>query len=112
MKTLIDLFGLFEKRNKEVFIYRTGIRRFTYTYLELYSFSLRMANYLLSRGIGEGDRVAIWAPNSPFWAVSYFGIILAGGIVVPVDFASGLKRAETIVRLSGAKFIIQSIYKF
>jgi long-chain acyl-CoA synthetase len=112
MKTLIDLFRLFEKRNKEVFIYRTGIRRFTYTYLELYSFSLKMANYLLSQGIREGDRVAIWAPNNPFWAVSYFGIILAGGIVVPVDFASGLKRAETIVRLSGAKFIIQSTYKF
>jgi len=112
MKTLIDLFKLFEKRNKQAFIYRTGIRRFTYTYLELHSLSLKMAGFLQSKGIKRGDRVAIWAPNNPFWAVSYFGIILAGGIVVPVDFASGLTRAETIIKLSGAKFVIQSTYKF
>jgi long-chain acyl-CoA synthetase len=112
MKTLIDLFALFEKRNKEVFIYRTGIRRFTYSYLQLYSYSLKMAAYLLKQGIKKGDRVAIWAPNDPFWAISYFGIILAGAIVVPIDFASGEKRAETITKLSGTKFIIQSIYKF
>jgi len=56
--------------------------------------------------------VAIWAPNNPFWAVSYFGIILSGGIIVPIDYASGLKRAETIMNLSGAKFVIQSAYKF
>jgi long-chain acyl-CoA synthetase len=112
MKTLIDLFKLFEKRNKGVFIYRTGIRRFTYTYPELYSSSLKMAQYLLSQGIKAGDRIAIWAPNNPFWAVSYFGIILAGAVVVPIDFASGEKRAETIIKLSGAKFIVQSTYKF
>jgi len=112
MKTLVDLFRLFEKRNKEVFVYRTGIRRFTYTYSEFYSLSLAMAAYLLSQGIKKGDKVAIWAPNNPFWAVSYFGIILSGGIIVPIDYASGLKRAETIMNLSGAKFVIQSAYKF
>jgi len=112
MKTLLDLFKLFGQRKKEVFVYRTGIRRFTYTYLELYSSSLRMAAYLVNQGIKEGDRVAIWAPNNPFWAISYFGIILSGAIVVPIDFASGEKRAETITKLSGAKFVIQSVYKF
>jgi len=113
MNTLIDLFKLFEKRgNHEVFVYRTGIRRFTFTYSWLYSSSLKMSSYLLKKGIKSGDRVAIWAPNDPFWAVSYFGIILSGAIVVPIDFASGRKRAETIIKLSGTKFIIQSSYKF
>ncbi len=112
MKTLIDLFKSFKNRDSEVFVYRTGVRRFTFTYPVLYSSSLKMAAYLLHQGIKRGDRVAIWAPNDPFWAVSYFGILLIGGIVVPIDFASGKKRAETIVNLSGAKFIIQSIYKF
>ena len=112
MNTLIDLFGSFKKRNSEVFVYRTGIRRFTFSYSDLYNSSLKMAQYLRKEGIKEGDKVAIWAPNSPYWAFSYFGILLTGAIVVPIDFASGKKRAETILKLSGAKFIIQSNYKF
>ena len=113
MKTLIDLFELFRKRgNDEVFVYRTGIRKFEFTYRQLYDLSLQMVSYLSQQGIKKGDKVAIWAPNSPFWAFSYFGILLTGAIVIPIDFAGGKKRAETIVKLSGAKFIIQSIYKF
>ena len=112
MKTLIDLFKLFEKRNNDVFVYRTGIRKFTFKYSELHGSSLKMAQYLKTQGIKKGDRVALWAPNSPSWAFSYFGILLAGAIAVPIDFAGGKKRAETIVKLSGAKFIIQSNYKF
>jgi len=71
-----------------------------------------MAEYLKIQGIRKGDKIAIWAPNSPSWAFSYFGILLAGAIVIPIDFAGGKNRAETIVKLSGAKFIIQSNYKF
>ena len=112
MKTLIDLFELFKKRNSEAFIYRTGIRRFTFTYANLYESSLLMASYLKEQGIKKGDKVAIWAPNSPSWAFSYFGILLSGAIAIPIDFASGKTRAENIFRLSGAKFIIQSNYKF
>lgn len=113
MKTLIDLFELFKQRGREeVFVYRTGIRRFTFTYSDIYQSSLQMASYLASSGIKKGDRVAIWAPNSPSWAFVYFGILLSGAIVVPIDFNGGKNRAETISKLSKAKFIIQSIYKF
>lgn len=112
MKTLIDLFKTFQKRNTDAFVYKTGIRRFTFNYQDLYKSSLRMANYLKSQGINRGDKVAIWAPNSPSWAFSYFGILLSGAIVIPVDFASGKTRAGNILKLSGAKFIIQSNYKF
>lgn len=112
MKTLVDLFESFKNKREDAFVYRTGIRRFTFTYANLYEFSLLMGTYLKEQGINKGDKVAILAPNSPSWAISYFGILLSGGIVVPIDFASGKTRAETIVRLSGAKFIIQSNYKF
>jgi len=113
MKNLIDLFKLVENRgNREAFVYRTGIRRFTFTYSEIYSYSLQMASYLLNQGIKKGDKVAIWAPNDPFWTIVYLGIILSDAIVVPIDFASGKKRAETILKLSRAKFIIQSNNKF
>ncbi len=113
METLIDLLYLFKKRDKkEAFIYRTGIRRFTFSYGEIYTLSLKMSTFLEKSGIKKGDKVAIWAPNSPFWAVSFFGILLKGAIVVPIDFASGKQRVLDIINHSGAKFIIQSHYKF
>jgi len=113
MKTLIDLFKLFKKRgSEEVFVYRTGIRKFTFRYSELHNSSLKMAQYLKMQGIKRGDKIALWAPNSPSWAFSYFGILLSGAIIIPIDFAGGIQRAETIVKLSGAKLVIQSNYKF
>ena len=111
MSTLIDLFKLFKNRRGEVFVYRTGIRRLIFTYPEIYDLSLRMASFLERKGIRKGDRVALWAANSPWWAVAYFGIILKGAIVVPIDFVSGAKRGERIIELSGAKFLVQSNYK-
>ena len=36
------------------------------------------------RGQG-GDRVAVWAPNSAYWMIAAFGVLTAGGVVVPVS---------------------------
>ena len=36
-------------------------------------------------GVAKGDRVAIWAPNSADWIVAAFGLLTAGGVLVPVD---------------------------
>ena len=112
MKTLFDLFKSFKKQgSEEVFVYRTEIRRFSFTYGQIYDFSLKMAAFLEEKGIKKGDRVALWAGNSPWWAVCFFGIILKGAIVVPIDFISGKTRAQTIIKLSQAKLVIQSNYK-
>jgi long-chain acyl-CoA synthetase len=111
MNTLLDIFKSFKNKKTEAIIYRTGIRRFTYSYQEIYKMSLQFATYLHKQGITKGDRVLIWAPNSPWWVVSFWGIISTGAIVVPVDFISGRERAETIAHLTKAKLIIQSSYK-
>src|SRR5690606_13682831 len=39
----------------------------------------------LGQAFGDGARVLLWAPNSPAWITAYFGIIAAGGIVIPLD---------------------------
>jgi long-chain acyl-CoA synthetase len=112
MQTLTDLLRLFPQRGeKPAIIYRTGVRRFVYTYAELYEFSMRMNSLLALSGIEKGDRVLLWGPNSPWWAVSFWGCVARGAVVVPVDFMSGRERAEMIAGLTGAKLEIQSLYK-
>lgn len=112
MQTLVDLFETFEPRgDKTAFVNRTGIRRFAYSYAELAALALKMAQLLAQRGVVPGDRVLIWGPNSSWWGIAYWGIILRGGIAVPVDFMSDRARAEMILQLTESKVLIQSRFK-
>jgi long-chain acyl-CoA synthetase len=112
MQTLIDLFTTFETLgDKTAFVNRTGIRRLVVSYRELYDLSLKMANLLVQKGVGPGDRVVVWGPNSSWWAVAYWGIIIRGAIAVPVDFMSDIARAESIRSLTQAKCVLQSRFK-
>lgn len=45
----------------------------------------RLAAGLRTQGLGPGDRVALFAPNSTEWIVSALGVISAGGVIVPLD---------------------------
>ena len=55
------------------------------TYEQVNSFSNMVANLLVSRGIQPGDKVALSCPNLPYFTVVYFGILKAGGTVVPLN---------------------------
>src|SRR3989344_4928290 len=112
MKTLVDVFEKFNTRDQTAMVYRTGIRRFVYSYKDLNKMGRRMARWLDEQGVSKGDRVVVWAPNSPWWAVVYWGIILRGAVVVPVDFVSTKDRVQKIAELTKATLVIQSQYKF
>jgi len=56
-----------------------GDRRFTYA--ELGARCRRLASALANRGIGEGDTVAIMAPNIPAMLEAHFGVPMAGAVI-------------------------------
>ena len=58
------------------------------------------------RGIDKGDRVAIWAPNSAEWIIAAFGLLTAGGVLVPVNTRFKAEEAADIIRRSGAKVVL------
>src|SRR5690349_24127651 len=45
----------------------------------------RIAGLLKEKGVEPGDRVGIMLPNVPYFAVVYYGILRAGGVVVPMN---------------------------
>jgi long-chain acyl-CoA synthetase len=55
------------------------------TYRALDAASARVAGLLHERGLGPGDRVGIMMPNVPEFAVVYYGVLRAGGVVVPMN---------------------------
>src|SRR4051794_9471527 len=68
------------------------------TYRELDELSARCARLLQSVGIEPGDRVGVMLPNVPYFPVAYYGVLRAGGVVVPMNVL--LKGRETTFYLS------------
>lgn len=79
----------FRRYDRAIAVVRySGIRRRVTTYGEIAVLAGRFASLLMKRGIGEGDRVLIWAENSAEWIAAFHGCLLRGVLAVPLD-ASG-----------------------
>src|SRR5690242_21427329 len=76
------------------------------TYRALDEASARVAGLLHERGLKQGDRVGIMMPNVAEVPVVYYGVLRAGGVVVPMNPL--LKRREVAYYLadSGAGLIL------
>ncbi|MFP1151461.1 FadD3 family acyl-CoA ligase [Mycobacterium sherrisii] len=57
-------------------------------------------------GIHKGDRVAVWAPNSAEWIIAAFGLLTAGGVLVPVNTRFKTEEAGDIIARSGVKAVL------
>ena len=68
----------------------------------------RAARGLIKMGIKKGDRVALWAPNSPEWIISQMALAKIGAIVVPVDHGAGKEDLHYIMEQSGSRSIIMA----
>src|SRR5919199_759750 len=55
------------------------------TYAQLEDASARVAGLLKAHGLQPGDRVGIMLPNVPYFGIVYYGILRAGGVVVPMN---------------------------
>ncbi|HLR43474.1 MAG TPA: long-chain-fatty-acid--CoA ligase [Pseudogracilibacillus sp.] len=76
------------------------------TYQTLLSKTKKFAQFLQSKGLNKGDRVAIMLPNTPQTVIAYFGAMMAGGTVVQVNPLYTERELEYQMSDSGAKFII------
>src|SRR5262245_24581799 len=76
------------------------------TYAELDERSARLAMLLEARGLQQGDRVGVMLPNVPEFPIAYYGVLRAGGVVVPMNVL--LKRREIAFYLedSGAELLL------
>jgi long-chain acyl-CoA synthetase len=92
----------FASPDKPVALYDGG----RMTYGELDALSNRLAAGLAAAGVRPGDTVALQLPNIPQFLVSYFGILKAGAVVVPLNVM--LKAPEVAFHLgdSRAKLLI------
>lgn len=88
--------------------YQPRYRTEVWTYDRLWQESEAVACWLSEHGVGKGDRVALWAHNSPWWVASFFGAMRLGAIVVPLDVRSSPEFVERVVTQSDPKLALLS----
>src|SRR5579883_102223 len=74
-------------------------------YRELWDRAARVAGGLKKQGIERGDRVAIRLGNSLDWCVAFWGTVMSGAIVVPVNTRFSEPEVEYVINDSGSRFV-------
>ena len=83
-----------------------GLRIARWSYARLASCAYQFARELESRGIGAGDRVIFWSENSPEWIVAFYGCLLRGAVVVPLDLKSAPDFAIRVQQQVSGKLLL------
>jgi long-chain acyl-CoA synthetase len=98
---------------KTAIFYRSdGRKEFTkWSFNKFGEESRRIARGLLAAGLVKGDRVCLWAENRPEWMAVWMGTVIAGIVIVPVDFLASEKECANILSLTGAKAFFHSSRK-
>lgn len=79
-----------------------------FTYRDVRKAAFAASARLEAHGIGEGDRVLLVSEGRPEWGMSYFGVILSGATVVPIDVDLSVEEIDNLCRAAGAKLAIAS----
>jgi long-chain acyl-CoA synthetase len=105
-ETLIDFFGELSVARGEFLVHDDGFRSRGYTYAEVARAARGLAARLHALGIRKGDKVVFWSENRPEWIVAFWGCLLNGIVVVPIDYRASPDFLARVGRIVAAKLIL------
>ncbi|HSC27537.1 MAG TPA: AMP-binding protein [Vicinamibacterales bacterium] len=77
-----------------------------WSFRELEEEARRIACGLIGRGVGPGDRVAVWATNVPEWIVLQFALAKIGAILVTVNTSLRAREVAYLLRQSESSTLV------
>ena len=106
MRTTV-LSYLDEFTSREIaFAHRRGLRTARWSYQQIARTAYQFARELEARGLQKGDRVMLCSENSPEWVASFFGCLLRGVIVVPLEVQSSPAFAAKVQEQVSARLAL------
>jgi long-chain acyl-CoA synthetase len=107
--SLADYFDLFYRHARYVAcVHRRGYRTERWSYRRIADAASQAARELESRGIAKGDRVLVWGENCGEWLVAFWGCVLRGAVVVPMDRIAAADFAARVTDQVDAKLALGS----
>src|SRR5881397_1679581 len=108
-RSIGEYLGSFLQRGQQhAYVQRRGYRTARWTYRQIAELAFRCARELANRGVVKGERVLIWGPNTAEWVAAFFGCVLRGVIVVPMDDAAAPEFALRVAQQVSAKLLVCS----
>ena len=109
METLLDLLPRIDRLgSREALRFSNEYRTRRWTYRDLSTAIRRFVAYLDARGLGAGDRLAIWSENRPEWVAVFWACLARRIEVVPLDRNSSPELAGRIATQTGARLLVHS----
>ncbi len=115
-RTLIDVLKLYVEKEPErphIYLQDEKGNEQIISYGHLYEMADKTAQGLVKKGLKVGETVAIMLPTSAEFFFAFFGILLAGGVPVPIyppfrpdQIEEYAKREALILRNAGVRFLI------
>ena len=96
--TIIDSFleSVEKFPERPALLYREGHHFESLTYANLYIYAQKLAVYLKSQGIKEGDRIVLISENRPEWVITDIATLILGAILVPIHSVLAAAQIKTI----------------
>jgi len=104
--TIADLFASFADSDEQFLAYDDGYRSHSFTYRETADAARVFAGRLEAAGIGKGDSILFWGENRPEWVAAFWGCVLRGAIVVPVDYRASSDLLLRVQAIAKAKLLL------
>jgi len=105
-ESLLKFVEKYAQHGEEVAVrQRRGLRSDSWSYRRIVEEANRLARELDSRGIRKGDAVLLWGENSAEWIIAFFGCLLCGAVIVPIDNGSLPEFAGRVASEVNAKLI-------
>jgi long-chain acyl-CoA synthetase len=83
-----------------------GNRSLPSTYADLAELSARFAAEFARRGIASGDRILLLGQNSASWIAAFYGCVLRGILVVPLDAAGDPRFTERVIAETSPRLLV------
>src|SRR5262245_10443112 len=104
--TLIDFFHDFSRARGVFLVYDDGFRSWSYTYEDIGRRARHFAAMIHGLGLKRGDAVVFWSENRPEWIAAFWGCLLRGVVVVPIDYRSSQDFLHRVSRIVSAKLVL------
>src|SRR6266581_7619232 len=105
-ETLVDFFRDLITIRGEFLVYDDGYRRRGHSYEDVGRAARAFAARLADAGVGKGDKVVFWGENRPEWIACYWGCLISGVIVVPIDYRSSPDFVSKVRGLVDARVVL------
>lgn len=103
-ETLLSYLDEYLQRGEAtLFAHRRGLRTSRWSYEQLVLTARQTARELKARAIVKGDRILLCGDNSPEWASAFWGCLLLGAVVVPLDKETTVDFASSVQQQTDAK---------